>query len=166
MHPQRTLIEAAEIVFLNETLKKIAGPNVRHWTMMGNEFILGPEDSSHKEHGDVFPNQSFTGLSDNEKRNPHGNLPQSKAWGRYDTEAHEFHMITQRGITPYGIMRGGSSSRTNRDIDTRLDVLSAVERQFKDHPNGLPNISHGIDGKRNPQSIESYRRQLMQAYEE
>ena len=165
MHPQRDLIEAAEIVFLNETLKKLAGPNVRHWTMMGNEFLLGPENSSHKEHGDVFPNQSFTGISDNEKRNPHGDLPQSKAWGRYDAEAHEFHMITERGIDPNG-MGGGSSSRIKRDINTRLDVLSAVERQFKDHPNGLPNISHGIDGKRNPQSIESYRRQLMQAYEE
>ena len=166
MHPQRTLIEAAQRVFLNETLEKIAGPNVRHWTMVGKEFKLGPEDSSHKEHGDVFPGQSFTGLSDNEKRRELDPAPPSRTWGRYDTKAHEFHMITQSGMTPHGIMGGGSSSRINRDIDTRLDALSSIERHFKDHPDGLPNISHGIDGQRNPQSIESYRRQLMKAYEQ
>lgn len=168
MHPQRNLIEAAQRVFLNETLEKITGPNVRHWTMMGNEFKLGPEDSSHKEHGDVFPGLSFTGMSDNEKRRADlGNsAPPSRTWGRFDTKAHEFHMITQRGMTPLGVMGGGSSSRINRDIDTRLDALSSIERHFEDHPDGLPNISHGMDGQRNPQSIQSYRRELMMAYEQ
>ena len=33
MHPQRTLIESAEMISLSEVLERLAGPNIRHWTM-------------------------------------------------------------------------------------------------------------------------------------
>jgi len=163
MHPQRTLIESAEMISLSEVLERLAGPNIRHWTMNGG-FQLGPENSSHKEHGDVFPNQTFTGLSKNEKSRTE-RAPASSAWGRYDSEAHELHMITQSGSTPHGMMRNAPASRSNRDIDNRLDALSSIEQHFKDHSNGPPNISHGVNGKRDPQSIERYRKSLMGEYQ-
>lgn len=115
-----------------------------------NEKEQGP-----LEHPDAFPHLDFMGRESNS--GPRKWKPKAKAWGRIDTNNQNFHIVTQNGMQLYD---GANVRELTLDIENRLSVLDAMEKQF---PNLKVHVG-GISGKKSPEhfmTIGQYKEFLM-----
>ena len=111
------------------------------------------EGYSETEHPNVFPEFNFMGRGENSE-----NKRPASAWGRIDPNNKTFHIVTQHGIDVGGRFAPVHASAFKRDIQHRMNVLDAMQRDFPDH-----RVDVGVDAKGKPitHSIDQHRSYLM-----
>lgn len=94
---------------------------------------------------------------------PSTSRPKAVSWGRLDHENKIFHIVTQHGMTPYGVSEKEKNKRIReRDVFDRLYALKKIRETYPDYQ-----IQHGHEGEwisKNPRIISTtqYEKELMQ----
>lgn len=99
---------------------------------------------------------------------PGTDRPRAVSWGRVDHENGVVHIVTQHGMSPYGINEREKDKRTkSNDVFDRLHALKELKKHYPDYQ-----IHHGYEGgwssPRTPKvmSYSQYEKELMKHLED
>ena len=136
------------------------------------------------EHPDAFKHLNFNdrphsgelsiGINNLKDENAKGykdvDRPKALAWGRIDHKNNVIHIVTEHGLTPYGVVRFEKDKRKREnDVFLRIDAVKQIRKNYP----GVQ-IHHGFEGAdlwsspRYPRliSIDQYEKELMKHLEQ